>query len=451
MKIEDIKDEQTLRAWLNARPEETRQTDAIAIAQRCALRVLPFFGRAMHEPWATESGVTALSVLRQLLSFAVARKFSTPALMAASASAFGAASASASAAASASGLDAVYASAAALAVSAALNASAARTSAAFWAELRLDADMLQAALDPAITTIVTAALAFNKTHPALWAELRLDAKAVQDGGDPAAGPLWSFPPPHRYTRYDTETRAIWAKDPPGTWDFWTRWWDGVLSGQQLDWELQKAVALISDDIWSQGPAAVAEAIRLIERAMQQKPADDPIEDAIAQMSAQAPAVIQRFSEAVTEHREDLPPTLDALIGYVGQEIDRLQFRNAPYATSEEEIEAQRQIRVLTTIWATLQKLRETIPAEGALTVQGVERAEKLSRLFLRQFKEWPRQNADDLVDSTCRAALVGVTAVLLPMIGAPVSVAIGGGVILFGGKKVADSIKATKDLGGLGQ
>ena len=194
---------------------------------------------------------------------------------------------------------------------------------------------------------------------------------------------------------------------------------------------------------------MAEAIRKIERGIQPEPEEDLIEDAIVRLPASPPAAIQRFADAVTEHRENLPSILDALISYVAQEIDRLQFRNAPFPTPEEEVEAQRQIRVLTTICATLQKLQQTIPVEGAMTPQEIERGEKLSRLFVRSFREWPQKNAEDIVDSTCRAALVGLTATLAPLIGISATVAAAVGVVIFGGKKVADGIKTAKELGGL--
>jgi hypothetical protein len=59
-------------------------------------------------------------------------------------------------------------------------------------------------------------------------------------------------------------QSEWSSDPDIVWDFWIRWWDGVLKGQPLDWTLQEKVALIPDDIWQQGAAAVARAIREIE-------------------------------------------------------------------------------------------------------------------------------------------------------------------------------------------
>lgn len=43
MDAKDIKDKDSLQAWLKARPEASRQADAIVIAQRAALRVLPLW------------------------------------------------------------------------------------------------------------------------------------------------------------------------------------------------------------------------------------------------------------------------------------------------------------------------------------------------------------------------------------------------------------------------
>jgi hypothetical protein len=52
--------------------------------------------------------------------------------------------------------------------------------------------------------------------------------------------------------------------PNETGDFWKRWHNGFLDGRPLDWELQRRVALIPDDIWNTGPEAVAEEITRIE-------------------------------------------------------------------------------------------------------------------------------------------------------------------------------------------
>ncbi|RYG92717.1 hypothetical protein EU803_01005 [Loktanella sp. IMCC34160] len=49
------------------------------------------------------------------------------------------------------------------------------------------------------------------------------------------------------------------------WDFWRRWYQGKLTGQPLDWEVQRRVALIPDKDWKGGVAHIAEVIEKIER------------------------------------------------------------------------------------------------------------------------------------------------------------------------------------------
>ncbi|MDH5531215.1 MAG: hypothetical protein OEY05_14375, partial [Paracoccaceae bacterium] len=67
----DIKDQESLERWLKGRS----QPDAGVIASRSACRVLPLFGRAMDEDWARKGDLTALPILRLLLTLRAARKF----------------------------------------------------------------------------------------------------------------------------------------------------------------------------------------------------------------------------------------------------------------------------------------------------------------------------------------------------------------------------------------
>lgn len=41
------------------------------------------------------------------------------------------------------------------------------------------------------------------------------------------------------------------------WSFWREWYQGFLDGKPLDWELQKEIALISDEDWKKGPEWIA--------------------------------------------------------------------------------------------------------------------------------------------------------------------------------------------------
>ncbi len=260
MNAEEIKNEESLKAWLNARPEATRQSAAIAIAQRSAARVFPVFGRGMGESWVLRANLTALSVVRQLLSPGASRKSPTPEVKRAAAAAY-----------TADGVPYVSNDNAALVPFAAARTAADRVAYAAYAAnaASIDASTYAArVVDTSAAASVyaarAAALIGETNGHAVWAQIRRDAGQLGCGEEPFTTPLWSTPPPDWLTQADAETRAIWANDPPGTWDFWTRWWDGVLTGQQLPWELQKDVALIPDAIWKQGPAAVAAEIARIE-------------------------------------------------------------------------------------------------------------------------------------------------------------------------------------------
>lgn len=50
----------------------------------------------------------------------------------------------------------------------------------------------------------------------------------------------------------------------GPWAFWARWYNAILAGQPLAWDLQERVSLLPDDIWRAGPEAVSESIARIE-------------------------------------------------------------------------------------------------------------------------------------------------------------------------------------------
>ena len=61
------------------------------------------------------------------------------------------------------------------------------------------------------------------------------------GDKPFSLPLWSIPQPDWFRRADAEGTAIGIRNASG---FLSRWWDGILSGEQPSWDLQREVALI---------------------------------------------------------------------------------------------------------------------------------------------------------------------------------------------------------------
>ena len=313
MDASEIIDQITLANWLTARPEATHQRDSIWIATRAASRVFPLWGAAMEERWARNSNLSALLVLRLLLNSGVAAVHPSPAV---------------SAAARTASLDVERASAAPRVMNGNMNAVAAMVAA-------------RSAVDTAYA--LHSAYASDAAYSAAyatggWTPICEDAKAVEDRRDLFVEPLWLSPIPNWFADSEASTRNIWANETPvwsgddqapvwtgddkpfwgrrGPWAFWIRWWDGVLSGHQLDWELQRRVALIPDAIWQSGPDAVAAEIAKIEEifALLQQIADLKSQLREAERQDQA-------STATIAHRShNRPPELLAPVTEVRREI-----------------------------------------------------------------------------------------------------------------------------------
>lgn len=50
------------------------------------------------------------------------------------------------------------------------------------------------------------------------------------------------------------------------WSFWREWYQALLEGNPLDWELQRKVALIKESIWDAGPNALAAEIEKLRES-----------------------------------------------------------------------------------------------------------------------------------------------------------------------------------------
>ncbi|GGF42445.1 hypothetical protein [Mameliella alba] len=310
MKAEDIKDRETLEAWLRGRPRR----DSIVVAHRAALRVLPVWGAAMGEDWARESGLTALPLLRcGLISAVVAARSSVEINKEARAAALAA--------------DAAGANADGAISMTAANADAAAIAAA----------------NAAITTYASIAVS-GAVRAADQANLVYDASTnisdvtlLEDGGDPINLDLWPNHPPERFLAKERVTLAIWDEDPPERWEFWRRWWEGAKRGQPLDPGLQLTIVKgIDEETWKD-PDKVAEAIAKIEMAFVPPLSDAAFSDfrfdTVHQWMVLAdfdddlshlrdPEVIRAFHEDC----EDLRDQLQDFIDFAG---DMAEGRNRP--------------------------------------------------------------------------------------------------------------------------
>lgn len=260
----EIGDEESLRAWLAGRTSE----DAVPVAVRSALRVAPLVWARPEQ--GRERDIENLAICRALLVAGVAVKSATPIIREAANDAF-------TAAYSAADKDAAEDD----------DQASTRYAAA---EAAFVASGTPIGADYAVSAAARAACAGGA---AIWWEVREDARRLEGGEDPLSAPFWMTAKPNWFTQADAGMRAIWQEGHPEHWSFWLRWWDGVLSGQQLDWALQEKVALIPHEVWEQGAAAVAAEIARIEEQLRLQNEVARLRDLLAKARAEIAAITNR--------------------------------------------------------------------------------------------------------------------------------------------------------------
>lgn len=114
--------------------------------------------------------------------------------------------------------------------------------------------------------------------------------------------------------------------------FWRRWHRSFVVGSPLDWELQRQVALISDDIWRNGPKAVAREIEKIETRF-------ALEQRIAELETEKSALItNRFGlggNAPPEPIQD--PEVSEEIAKIWSAIESLKVQTEAVAPNKDAV------------------------------------------------------------------------------------------------------------------
>jgi hypothetical protein len=213
VRASEIRDEATLRAWLEGRP----QKDAVAIANRAALRVFPLWAAEMGRDWVSDRSLTALSVLQVPLTLGVYLENPTKEVRAAAAAGARAAALAAPRPTSAPRAAAWAARAAAL---------AARSVASSATRAALTAARAASGAASAATFAGPAAA----TATAKWRAVSADAEGLEAGADVRSAPLWSEDPPQSIAIATRIFLNLWSGSSE-TWDFWRRWWEGVQDGR----------------------------------------------------------------------------------------------------------------------------------------------------------------------------------------------------------------------------
>ena len=270
VEVSDIKDEESLEAWLNARPEATRQKDAVTLAHRAAMRVLP-----LYLTWiagqSPKEGLTSLSILRAAMPSGVASNATTLQIERA-------ADFARSAAASAASASTVASTAAR---SAYFSASAATSTRSVHSTARASAD---------------SAAYFS----AAWFEISKDAERLVEAPGQPMGPLWSDPDTDPFIQDWTDALAFWQASPTD-WSFWINWVNAIRTGTPQNLDMLTEIAIQENDFWTGTDAEVnGRIVEIVEKY-------DLLDQARA-FQAEQRAITQ--TTATTEHRShNQPPEL----------------------------------------------------------------------------------------------------------------------------------------------
>ena len=202
MEPDEIYDKKSLDGWLSGRP----LTDGITISQRTVLRVFPLFG-APNRDLKREDGLTVLVVLRQLFTSGVARVNRTAEVIYTT----GLATVATARVLPSTAYAAREVARAASSGSRGNPDKGDAASSQFGSPRQMSATAIESAVD---------AFEFFGFANLIWDQIREDARMLVQDEDPFTARLWSIPAPQLFSQFDAQMRAIWAKDPPGTWHFW---------------------------------------------------------------------------------------------------------------------------------------------------------------------------------------------------------------------------------------
>jgi Xaa-Pro aminopeptidase len=246
----DLKSEEDVEAWIEARPEATRHQDGMVLANRAAARVLPnlFSPKALKQDWFLPLTTTSFRALAAARLFAlVPSRAAQEAARSAAFSAFSARSAALS-------TDSADSAAFSAALSAALSADS--------------ADSIDFA-DSADSAAFFAVISADSADSAAWAAINRDAALIEEQGAKAAllAPLpfltWegdTTAHPLRECWNAMKAHLLAQKDE--NWQVWVDWYERIVAGKSASLDVEKAYVFLDDPtLWEKGHTAVNAAIK----------------------------------------------------------------------------------------------------------------------------------------------------------------------------------------------
>jgi|GEM_PF-1130221 len=439
--VEEIVDNETFIAWLEEQPEEHRRDIAVALATRCALRVFPVWGAALHQDWARDRDLTGYPVFRRLFLTGVACKTPTPVIL------------NATAALTTAALTTAADTKAAFAHAAANNANAAATYARAAANAVANgANTAATAADSntAFCAAYAAADANTAVGVDIWTTLRMDIAAMEQGQDLMQRRLWSDDIPGPMVR-SWRSASGWFARTPGH-EFIRHWYNALVAARPLTrdwdshWKMLEEIALIDPKDWDKGEtSAGAVELAAIIAEIEEKYKTPP-KPQIKQTSVNLDTSAVVVQQAMRTNRLSLPPTFDAIFGHLELEIQRLQGINdwPSIAAQEDARDLAQRLRAMAEAVDALRTQVEALNAEPSLAE--AEQVKSTWSTYLELGKNWPHDNAPEIVDGAWRAGLVGLTFGGLTLCGVAATPALGVAGLMFGTKKIIEAAKAAKEI-----
>jgi hypothetical protein len=443
VEVAGIRDRETLEAWLQGRSRE----DAICIVHRAALRVAPLLWNDIQSSWVLKRGLTDLSNMWPIVVSGVACKKLSPTVGAAARQAILVAVANFANVNAQEASERVAFAPNGAAANADLSYAARSVDVAFAAAIAV-ADTNSTFGAAAAATDRAAIVATDKS----WLGVRMDCAALEAGGDPFALPLWDGPAPESIADAWARTREEWAKAGGPVWAFWTQFYENALLGRPQDWPLLHDIALIPAEDWQGGPDRVHPIIEgMLKRRADQEIGKGEVAQDLASLPAAPRSTIQQVQAALSLNRVALPPTFEAVEGFIALEIARLQSRN--HQSDDEAEEARRMIRTLSFLAEAVLQMRAAVPADGPAGEGQATHVEGLARLYMKKLGELPRIKADEVVEGiwsagkgVCQIGLIGCSATLMVAFGLPALASVAAATLVIAPKLGSEAIKGAIEL-----
>ncbi|WP_139257798.1 hypothetical protein [Natronohydrobacter thiooxidans] len=412
--VPEIRDADSLKAWLEALPqgteaerEEARRW-AVAIAHRAAMRVLPVEWGGTAAPPSTDTSIA--SFFQEL-----------PCLMISGCAAM-------------KGITALVDNAEYAAQSEATSDAASFAVAAIGLLPEINAKMASTGIDSACKL---SEQVLGVPEQDYWSSLGAEIQAATGLTDYMSKPL-ADNAPYLINKWSVLRPQVLALGEG--WRFWVEWYDSALHGRPQDYDLLTKIALIDPKDWDKGADHVNALIQRIVAEHQERPPIAPVK--------LTPTMIRRVQSSVQENGPVLALQLGALMDVADQEIERIRCTNSLEPDIRDGM-----LGALNKLKEAATEILDLLPKFGVQSVEEIEHIASWGVVLKEQAQHWnieakkfvAGRPADERVVFAGRLALASAVAGSLGLMGLGTFAAVAGGAILLKDKlDIPKAINAIK-------